>query len=194
MRFFIIIMGIAIGNLIAVGADTNIENIVKSGIATRDELDTLTTNDIPKNFRVRVESENVQDYTKKVYFRGDQKILEVMWRTNCVGSMSNMFVATIYDGTNKIGKVSSFSDGMVNFMQPRNTRNDYDMITSIKTNGLAKLMFSNDKGYLQIIELKGRETGLMNDLEYTKSTTLIEDVGKPLVEAIKNDTKKSPEK
>gem|GEM_PF-5837897 len=187
-------MGIAIGNLIAVGADTNIENIVKSGIATRNELDTLTTNDIPENFRVRVECENVQDYTKKVYFRGDQKILEVMWRTNWIGSMSNIFVATIYDGTNKIGNVSSFSDGMVNIMQPRKTRNDYDMITSIKTNGLAKLMFSNDKGYLQIIELKGRETGLMNDLEYTKSATLIEDVGKPLVEAIKNDAKKSPEK
>ncbi len=48
-------------------------------------------------------------------------------------------------------------------------------------------MITNDKGYFQIIEVKGRESHLMDDLEYTKNALLIEHSLGPLIEAMQDD-------
>ena len=189
MRVLIIIAIIFVVQTVT-ASDTNIERVVKEGIATSDEIKTLSTNDIPARWRTRVVDHSAEARAGKIFLRGDERVLEVIWKTDWIGSRSNDFTATVYDGEKVIGKVLAFSDA-VNIMQPRKTRNDYDMTTSIKTNGLVKVMFFNDKGYLQIIEIRGRDTRLMDDLEYTKIAMLIDGVGKPLVGAIKDGIKNS---
>ena len=192
MRASIVIM-IALGIRAAIGADTNIEQIVGKGIVIRGESNTLSSNDVPKKFRTRVEDQSADGYTRKGYFRGDEKVLEVEWKTSWTGPMSSVFAATVYDGSNKIGKVMASSDGSINIMQPRITRNDYNLITSVKTNGLVELIFSNDKGYLQIIEINGRDTRLLDDLEYVNSAVLIDEVAKTPVDPVKEGVKQAPQ-
>src|SRR5437870_4192450 len=104
MRALAIII-IALVIRVAVGADTNIEEIVKNGITIRDTLNTLSSNDVPEQWRARVEDQSTEAYTKKVYSRGNERVLEVMWKTNWSDSRSNVFAATVYDGQKKIGKI-----------------------------------------------------------------------------------------
>ncbi|HTB85577.1 MAG TPA: hypothetical protein VK742_18155 [Candidatus Sulfotelmatobacter sp.] len=185
----IIVITLAFITQVVLGED-KIKEIVENGIATRDALNDFTTNAIPGKWRTKVEDQSTNDYTKKVYSRGDLKILEVSWKNEWSGDKSNVYAAVVFDGQKRIGKVIGFSGIAAGISQPRNTRNEYDMITNIKTNGLATVMFSNDNGYFQVIELRGRNTRLLDDFEYTKTEMMLEQVAKPLVETIKDEAKK----
>jgi len=60
----------------------------------------------------------------------------------------------------------------------------YRLRTTIKDDGRVSVMFNNNRGYLQVIEVKGRQTRLMDDIEYTKMAVGIGQIIPPLWEAI----------
>jgi hypothetical protein len=165
--------------------------LVKAKV-TQEMLKTLTYDGVPDEWRTKVEDQSTERFTKKVFWRGNDKVLEVLWSKDWTGTRSNMFVATVYDGRRRIGRIDR-SDGTTDVTQPKDARVAYNMTTMIKTNGLASVMFSSDGGYLQVVKVSGRDTHLMDDIEYTRFAVGVEQIGGPLFEAL-DEIRKRPSK
>jgi hypothetical protein len=162
--------------------------LVKAKV-TQETLKTLTYEGVPHEWRAKVEDHCTEKFTKKVFWRGKDKILEVLWSKGWTGTRSNMFVATVYDGGKRIGRIDR-SNGTTDVTQPKDARVAYNMTTMIKTNGLASVMFSSDGGYLQVIEVRGRDTHLMDDIEYTRFAVGVEQIVGPMFESLDELRKK----
>ena len=66
-------------------------------------------------------------------------------------------------------------------------------MTSIKDDGAATITVTDeDNTFFEGVVLKGRETHLLDDLEYTKAALAIESITKPLVGALKTPSIRSP--
>ena len=105
-----------------------------------------------------------------------------------------MFTATIYDGQRRLGTIIKFTDGTVTVMPPPEDARSYQLTTSLKEDGKMSVTIMNDDGYFQTVEVRGRDTHLLDDLEYTKGAVAIEQIGKPLAEAIEDELGKKPKK
>ena len=121
-----------------------------------------------------------------MFSRGKDKVLDLLWSKEWTGAASNLFTGTVFDGTKRIGKIVSFSNGSTSVTQTKDTRTDYDMTTTIQEDGKVSVTFMGDN-YFQNIEIRGRNTRLIDDLEYTKSTVMIERVGRPWVDALEDE-------
>jgi hypothetical protein len=159
------------------------KDAVAKAAVTQETLSTLTYDKVPDQWRTRVEDKSRDNLTMKVFWRGKDKVLEVFWRKDWGGSRSNMFCANVYDGEKTLGKITGLPGEAV-ITQPKKTRDASNMLTSIKDGGRVSVMFCNDNGYLQVIEVKGRETRLMDDIEYTKLAVGVGQIIPPLWEAI----------
>jgi hypothetical protein len=93
-----------------------------------------------------------------------------------------MFVATIYDGDTRISKIARTGDAAS--ILPADAEGGYNQIVSLKDDGTVMIVITHDDGYLEGIEVKGRETNLMDDLEFTKSAISMENIVAPLIESI----------
>ena len=159
------------------------KDAVAKAVVTREMLSTLTYDEVPDQWRTKVEDKSRENLTIKVFWRGKDKVLEVLWGKDWTGVRSNMFSATVYDGQTKIGKILGLP-GETSTSQPEEARIPYSMATTIKDDGRVSVMFNNKRGYLQVIEVKGRETRLIDDVEYTKMAVGIGQIIPPLWEAI----------
>jgi len=177
---------------VTLGAE-KLAEIIEKGIITREVLNTLTYEDVPRKWRTKIQDESTDKYTKKVFYRGKDKILEVLWGKEWTGTKSNIFTATVYDGKKRIGKIICFSDGSTNITQGQ-ARAIYLMNTTITKDGKVTVSFMSDAGYYQSVQVKGRDSCLLDDLEYTKNALMVEKVGKPLLDAIDEEISKSPKK
>lgn len=175
---------------LAIGAD-RLKAILDTGIVTREKLNTLSGDDVPDKWRTKVEDESTEKYTMKVFFRGNKKILEVLWLKAWTGARSNMLTATVYDGQKRVGKVVRFSDKTTSISQPEDSRAAYQMSTSIKDDGKVSVSFASDSGYFQVVEVEGRDTHLIDDLEYTKQAVMLEHAMQ-VVEAIEDEIGEKP--
>jgi hypothetical protein len=170
-------------------ADKLKEAVAKT-VVTQEMLRTLTYDQVPEEWRTRAEDKVRSNITMKVFWRGKDKVLEVFWRKDWTGARSNMFCATVYDGQQRIGKVVGLPEETC-FTQPEAARLPYSMLPIIKHEGRVSLMFRNDRGYLQVIEVKGRGTSLMDDIEYTRMAVGTAQLLPPLWEAI-NELRTQP--
>ena len=178
---------------IATGAE-KLTHAIENGLVTKEILNTLTDDDVPKKWRTTVEDQSNERYVIKSFLRGGQRVLVVTWNREWTGTRSNMFTATIYDGQRRLGKIIKFTDGTVSVMpQPKDTHT-YNLMTSLKEDGKMSVTIMNYDGYFQTVEVRGRDTHLLDDLEYTKSAVSIEQIGKPLAEAIEDEIGKKPKK
>jgi hypothetical protein len=159
------------------------KDAVARAAVTREMLSTLTYDEVPGQWRTKVEDKSRENLAIKVFWRGQDKVLEVLWRRDWTGTRSNMFSATVYHGQTKVGKIFGLP-GETSASQPQEARGSYSMTTTIKDDGRVSVMFSNNRGYLQVIEVKGRKTRLMDDIEYTKMVVGVGQIIPPLWEAI----------
>jgi hypothetical protein len=60
----------------------------------------------------------------------------------------------------------------------------YQLITSVADDGKVSVSLSNEKGYFEVIEVQGRETRPLDDLEYTKTALLMDQFVSPLLDAV----------
>ena len=157
---------------------------------TQDGLSTLSVEEVPEKWRTKVEDKSTENLTIKVFWRGKNKVLEVLWRNDWTGTRSNMFSATVYDHQTKIGKIVGLPGEAV-ITQPKEARVAYNVSTVIKDNGRVLLMTSNESGYFQVIEVEGRRTRPMDDIEFTKMAVGVGQILPPLWEAI-DELRKQP--
>jgi hypothetical protein len=158
------------------------EAVAKAAV-TQEMLSTLTYDQVPDKWRTKVEDKSRDNLTIKGFWRGKEKVLQVLWRKDWTGARSNMFSATVYDGQTQIGKINGLPAEAV-ITQPKKARDAYNMTTSIKDDGRVLVMLSNDSGYLQVIEVKGRETRPIDDIEYTRMAVGVGQLLPPLWDAI----------
>jgi len=176
----------------AAAADSDkLTQLITKGQITADALKALAYADVPEKWRSREEDQSTEKSVRKVFFRGKDKILEVAWSKEWTGAKSNYFTASVYDGNRRVSSVFRISDEATAVMQAKDARDDYEMMTFIKDNGQGAILISTTNGYFQKIELSGRETHLMDDLEYTKTAVMLNGVAKPLVDEIKSRMNKT---
>lgn len=164
------------------GDEDKVHKAFQDGMITKAFLDTLTHDDVPKKWQERVEEEKKGKYLLRNYFRGDRKVLTVTWSEDWIEAKAKMFSVTVYDGDTRISRISRFGDSS-NIFQP-NPEDGYSQIVSLKDDGSVLVLVKNDDGYFEGIEVKGRDTNLMDDLEYTKTVVTIEKFVAPLIESI----------
>ena len=169
---------------LAVGADKGdqLKEAITNAVVTQELLKSMTYDQVPEKWRTKVQEMSTNSLTKKLFWRGNQKVLQVLWRKDWIGTNSNMFVATVYYGDKRIGGIARAPDTTIH--QPKDARLDYSMITTIKDDGRVSVMFTGPDGYLQVIEVKDRDTHLMDDIEYTRMAVGIEQIDGPRFEAI----------
>ena len=178
---------------IANGVD-RLRQAFEKGLVTKELLNTLTDDDVPKKWRTTVQDQSNERYVKKAFLRGGERVLMVGWNREWTGVKSNMFTATIYDGRRRLCTIFKLTDGTLSVCpQPKESSN-YGLTTSLKEDGKISVTIMNDDGYVQTVEVRGRDTHLLDDLEYTKGAISIEQIGKPLVEAIQDELGKKPKK
>ena len=164
------------------GDEERVYRALQDGMITTAFLDTLTHDDVPTKWKERVEEEKKDKYFLHHYFRGDRKVLTVTWSADWVEAKAKMFTATVYDGDTRISRISRFGDSS-NIFQP-DPEDGYSQIVSLKDDGTVVVVLTNDDGYFEGIEVKGRETNLIDDLEYTKAVVTMEKFVAPLIESI----------
>lgn len=173
---------LTLGSITVRGDEDKIHKAVENGLVTKAFLDTLTHDDVPEKWQERLEEEEKDKYFLRTYFRGEKKALTVMWSKDWVEGKAKMFVATIYDGDTRISKIARIGDAASIF--PADTEGGYNQIVTLKDDGTVMIVITHDDGYLEGIEVKGRETNLMDDLEFTKAAISMENIVVPLIESI----------
>src|SRR5262245_1385833 len=103
MHFRILI--IVLSMTMHLSAGDKINDAISRGMVTKEFTDTLTHDDVPTKWRTTVTDSDSDRYFKKVFLRGGQKILEVMWSKDWFGARAKMFVATVYDGGERVAKI-----------------------------------------------------------------------------------------
>ena len=162
-----------------VGADRIQELIEKGPIITRKVLDAeLSLHDVPDRWKTKIEYESTENTTVKTFFRGKDKVLSVLWgKKDSDGPNARMFSATVYDGQKRICRIIGSPNGSATFQQPKDARLTHSMVTTVNEAGAVSITFYGDNGYHQSIELRGRETRLLDDLEYTKNSVTYQALG-----------------
>lgn len=160
-------------------------------MVTKEFTDTLTYDDVPTKWRTTVAESQTDKYVKKVFSRGGRKVLEVMWNKDWVGPRAKMFVGTVYDSTNRVAKIIRI--GEQTSVAGRKEAGSYELITSVKDDGSVSFMVTSEKGYFEVVQVRGRETHLLDDLEYTKTALLMAQLG-PLTDAIQDQLDSKPKK
>ena len=86
----IILITLALTAQVTVGADKadTLEEAIAKAVVTQGMLSTLTYAQVPDKWRTKVEDESIEAFTKKVFWRGRDKVLGVLWRKDWTGSKS----------------------------------------------------------------------------------------------------------
>jgi hypothetical protein len=174
-------------------ADDKIRKAVDQGLVTSEFLKTLTYDDVPEDWKAQKKSVPNEKHTKLSYSRGGVRRLEVQWANDWTGDKGKMFVATVYHGEKRLAKIVRIGDSTTVFST--DTPKGYQVMTSIKDDGTASVtVLSDDSSFIDGVIIKGRDTHLLDDLEYTKAALAVESITKPLVGAIQDALDKKPRK
>jgi len=177
----------------AASASDQLERLVNQGLMTKARLDQTSQSDVPEKWRTTITTRTNGDYTVKAFSRGHNRVLEVRWRSEWVGAKSNRFNATIFDGTKRISNIFGFPDGSTGVMQTSEAKPDYELSTTIKPEGTASVTVFGP-GFMDTIQLRGRDTHLMDDLEHMKAMVINEEVIQPSMEVLMDEMGKSKRK
>ena len=182
MRTFMLIASLAL--LPLTQAADKIKDAIARGLVTKEFANSLTDDDVPAKWRTTIERKETDKYFMKLFSRGGHKILEVMWSKDWVGARTKMFAATVFDGKTQVAKLMRIGDRTS--MATRKEAAGYELVTSVTDDGKVSLTVTNDKGYFQVIEVQGRESCLLEDLEYTKTALLMDQFVSPLLDAMED--------
>ena len=104
--------------------------------------------------------------------------------------LEKMFSAGIYNGDVRVGSIVH-GGGAIGVM-PVKDGGGYSQYVSVKDSGGLQVMITNDKDFLEIVEVDGRKTHLANDLDYTKSVRTHMDVVAPVLDKISSKKNSVP--
>jgi len=167
-------------------ATTKLEALIAHGQRTMEDLEQMSPQDVPEKWRSMTSTSTNDQYTIKEHYRGTAKVLEIRWRSEWVGAASNRFNGTIFDGKRRIGNIVGFADGSTGVMPLAQANPEYQLSTTIKPGGAAEVTVFGPE-YMESIRLCGRDTHLMDDLEYMKAAVITEEVIVPSTEVFKDE-------
>jgi hypothetical protein len=174
-------------------ADDKIRQAIEKGLVTRDFLNTLTPDDVPEKWRAQKTTREMDKGVAQVYARDSVKLLEVIWAREWTGDKEKMFVATVYHGDKRLTKIVRMGDSTS--IMPSEAPKGYTVMTSIKDDGTVTVTVMNDdKSFLEVIVVKGRETHILDDLEYTKAALSMEGIVKPIMGVLQDAIDKKSRK
>jgi hypothetical protein len=160
---------------LGVCAADKIRDAIAKGEVTKEFVSTLTPDDVPAKWRTSVVTNITDNYIQKIFSRGGQRRLEIQWRLEWVGVKSNMFSATVFDGAKRITALVNIGEA-TSIKTPSNRQ--YDLITTVKNDGSVSALINGDAGFYEMIEVRGRDTRLVNDLEYTRTAIFFEGINR----------------
>lgn len=182
----LLILCLAVAGSTPVHADDSLDKLraaIDKGISATAVLSKLKPKDVPKEFRSELETLQREKYTVQRYSRGGERRLEVSWNTEWTGAREKYFMAVLYHGKTALMLVGHLGDSS-SFTQP--TAPGYELHTNIKDSGEVTLLVENEElGFMEAVELNGRQTHLADDLEYTKAILVQERFLNPLQDALK---------
>jgi hypothetical protein len=166
-------------------AEDKIRQAIDQRLVTSEFLKTLTYDDVPNHWKAQKKIEPSDKYVRIIYSRGEVRLLEILWSNDWTDDKAKMFVATVYRGDKRLSKITHISDATT--IWPTNAPKGYQVVTSIKDDGTATVTVTkNDNTFVEGVVLDGRETHLLDDLEYTKTALGLQSVTKPQVKALRN--------
>ena len=155
---------------------------MQEGVLTAEIIDKLTLVDVPtewKSVRSVVETDTGTVVTFK---RGEDKVLEVRWAKKWTEKKTQWFACSVYTQGKRsavIIRVDSLS------VMPEFPASEVNVLTSIADNGAVTVsLFKADRTLVESIVVDGRNTHLMDDLEFTKAKFAEERVVRPMLEAM----------
>jgi mRNA-degrading endonuclease HigB of HigAB toxin-antitoxin module len=159
-----------------------IDDAVKKGEVTKDFVNSLTPNDVPRKWRTTVEEITKGNRIKRVFSRGSEKVVEVGWDKDWSGDRVKLFTAVVYDGRKQLVRIARIGESTTAF--GLKDAEQYQVSTSLRDGGALWVVVRGPKDYLQVIQVQGRETRLMDDLEFTRRALLVQAIPGLLLEAI----------
>ena len=167
---------------------------IERGLVTKEMLNALADDDVPKKWCSKVVDQSDDGYVRKAFSRGSERVLVVSWNREWTGTRSNMFAAHVFDGKRRICRIMKYEDGTTSVIPLPKSVGGYLVSTDIKQDGSISVTVMNDTGFLETVKVRGRDTHLINDLDYTKAAVGVEKIGRPLAEAIENEINRPPQK
>lgn len=189
----LVLLALTLTATLSHAADDKIRKAVEQGLVTGEFLKTLTYDDVPDDWKAQKKSEPNEKHTKLVFTRGGVRRLELLWANDWKGDKEKMFVATVYHGDKRLTKIARIGESTTVF--PSDAPKGYQVMTSIKDDGTATVTVTNDDNtFLDGVVLKGRETHLLDDLEYTKSALAMESIANSILGVFQDALDKKPKK
>ena len=193
MKLLLVALLLACSVQLATAADDKIRQAIEKGVVTGAFLNTLTPDDVPDKWKAQKSTKETDKAFTQIYTHDGVRLLEVMWAKDWKGDKERMFVASIYRGDKRLTKIMRLGDSTS--IIPSDATKGYQVFTSIKDDGTVTVTVTDDdNSFFESVVVKGRDTHLLDDLEYTKAALAIEGITKPLMgvlqEAIDKKAKK----
>lgn len=160
------------------------EEAIHEGLAAKLESDSLTAGDIPREWTSSVTASTNGPCVIRAHFRGTNKVMEVTWRQGWTGSQDKMFCALFMDGTNQLGRVMGFQGSTA--FEDHASKPEYRVTFWVETNGEQTVSVCSRKSvaFVETYVIRGRQSCLEDDLEYTRNRVRLEGIATPLGKAL----------
>ena len=173
------------------GAEEKLRQALENGPVTSDFLKKLTADDVPEKFKTEKETKETGNVITRLYKRGGSQRLRVTWFKDAKGDKKDTFLATVYDGDTRLASIDHASGST--HIVPADDPKGYSVSTTIKDDGQVTVLFMNEaNSFLEGVSVRGRDTHITDDLEYTKATLSMNWFIKPLLETLKETVGDSP--
>lgn len=156
-------------------------------------LNKLTPDDVPDKWKGQKTTKETDNNVVQDYSRDGVKVLEVRWSKGWKGDKEKMFVAIVCRGAKHLARIVRLGDHIS--VMASEAPKDYEVFTSIKDDGTVTVnVTTDDSSFFESIVVQGRETHILDDLEYTKTALTMEKIVKPLTDAFLDGIDKKPKK
>ena len=132
-------------------------------VVERSLKNMLTKEDVPLEWRQHLIIKDDTRRSKRIFFRGDTKVLEVEWSLD---SKEGDFFAKVFDGENIIVRFHCFQGSTA--VADRSDDRGYKLLVVVSDEGEISFGVKHKNGFNESIVVAGRETSLEDDLNYMR--------------------------
>ena len=173
----------------AQAGDEKIREAARKSLIDAEFVKALTPDDVPDDWKCVKVIDETKGQTVLTYSRKGSKRLSVIWTDDWTGEKEKRFSALVYEGDKKLFSIARFNQETTVF--PPDGEEGYRVITAVKEDGsMTVTILDKNGGFMDVIVVDGRNTRLIEDLEYTKAALSIGAM-EPILNALKGALEKS---
>jgi hypothetical protein len=164
------------------GSSESVRNAAEEGLAMIQRVNSLTVEDVPPEWRAQKTIETIKSSTVVQYFRDEMKILQITWKDDWVGDKGGFFGGTVFANGVTVARLMSLGDSVFVSVTPGII--DYTVGVLIKENSKIEINISFQDGeFFDGVVVDGRNSRLIDDLEFTKNVLNFEYAIKPITQS-----------